>query len=185
MCVCISVIIFYDIPFLCFCYILLKFFLTSSNKQLALSNWKIFSNLKLAACTTSDLVLLLVLVKWKGWETKSHSHLGAGLQEAAGEVGIHKNSSCYLESLCSLTLRADNKAMGDFNNGKFTIPPRLKSKKGNTFLLSTVFFFIWIFILVFSYRSLAAASPFVSHCTNYQTPFTMYQQSRIFHLSSM
>lgn len=103
-----------------------------------------FPTLSWLPAATSDLVLLLVLVKWKGWETKSHSHLGAGLQEAAGEVGIHTSSLSHPQSLlCSLTLllRASNNAIGDFNNGKLTIPPRLKNKKSSPFLLSNYYFF--------------------------------------------
>lgn len=126
-----------------------------------------FPALSWLPAATSDLVLLLVLVKWKGWETKSHSHLGAGLQKAAREVGVHTNNLSHPKSLlCSLTLlpRADQKAMGDFNKGKFIIPPRLKSKKSNEFLL-----FLHLHLSVLLQVSCSYFS-IVSHCTIYHFP---------------
>lgn len=85
-------------------------------------------------------------------ETKSHSHLAAGLHEAAQELGIHTNSLSHPKLLpCILTmlLRADRKAMGEFNNSELTIPKAEKEQERYFSLPTALPFLSFLFFFFF------------------------------------
>lgn len=131
----ISVIIFYNTPLLFSCRVLLQFL--ASNKQLTLSNWKIFASLKLAAC-------------WHIWScaaacASENERTVRQRATAILQLGCMKlprnwkflliNSLFHPKSLLyilTLLLKADRKAMGDFNKSKLTTPKGWKATKARS-----------------------------------------------------
>lgn len=162
-------IIFYNTALLFSCHTLLQFL--SSNKQVILSNGKIFASLKRAACLHIQSCAAAGASE-RLWD-KEPSHFAAGMHGAAHELGIHRNSLSHPKSLLyisTLLLRADRKAMEDFNDSKLIIPKGWKAREVILFPLSCliflihVFFFLGIGSLVCSCSFLQLLLPLLPRC---------------------